>query len=75
MLAELTAAAGELAALRTELAALRAEVDARAEGVEATTVRMTLPLVRAAFRREPGGHGQAAPGLRERPRRAGDASA
>ncbi len=74
-LAELSAVAAELAALRTALAALRAEIDARAEGVEATTVRMTLPLVRAAFRREPGP--PAGQGLRDRDRvrRAGDASA
>jgi chromosome segregation ATPase len=43
----------QLATLRTELAALRAELDVHAEGVEATTVRMTLPLVRAALRRDP----------------------
>ena len=43
----------QLATLRTELAALRAELDVHADGVEATTVRMTLPLVRAALRRDP----------------------
>lgn len=59
----------QLATLRTELAALRAELDVHAEGVEATTVRMTLPLVRAALRRDPLEPG---PPLRsERARRAG----
>ncbi|HSF26107.1 MAG TPA: hypothetical protein VLC50_01185 [Actinomycetes bacterium] len=62
----------QLGALRTELAALRAELDARAEGVEATTVRMTLPLVRAALRHDPLQPATPAPSrLGERPRRTG----
>ena len=59
----------QLTTLRTELAALRAELDVHSEGVEATTVRMTLPLVRAALRRDP--REASVPALGERTRRAG----